>query len=119
MFGSREDVIFAAGLFEGEGCFSGAYPYKRKSGNVIYSNPEARLTMTDKEVVEKFQKAIGFGKIYYVKPQKAHWKEAWKWAVGDFEHVQALGAMLWPWLGTRRRTQFMTAMQAYEDKRLR
>lgn len=44
------EIAWAAGLFEGEGCFNA---YIRKSGKI---QVQARLTMTDQDVVERCPK---------------------------------------------------------------
>ena len=108
---SRENLAWAAGLFEGEGCFTLTYG----------KNLQATLKMTDKDVVERFQSVIGFGTIKRQEGERVGYKPQYKWCVGSFEKVQALAAMLWPWLHTRRRTKIVeviTMALAYDvDKR--
>lgn len=92
---NREKLAWAAGLFEGEGCFN---IHKHSRGG------SAVLWMSDRDVVEEFIKVIGFGKLALQKKKK---KETNKQMYGvrlyKFEHVQALAAMLWPWLKQRRK----------------
>jgi hypothetical protein len=96
---TREELAWAAGLFEGEG-YIGNY----SQGG--YLGRKARVTNTDLEVLQKFQLAIGFGQIYGPRKQTAtERKPIWSWEVGRQEHIQALVAMLWFWLGSRRREQ--------------
>ena len=52
---SREKLAWAAGLFEGEGCF-----YINEKGKYV----NATVTSTDKDVLDAFLQVIGFGKIY-------------------------------------------------------
>lgn len=99
-FSSREEVIWAAGLFEGEGWIS-----------IQGKSPSMGIQMTDRDVLDKFQRAIGAGNIYYRKPriyayEKVHTrKPQWAWRLNGFQRVQAVLAYLWPWLGMRRRTR--------------
>jgi hypothetical protein len=103
---NREDLAWAAGLFEGEGCISFAKGRSRKIA--------AMLNMTDRDVVEHFQSVVGCGEIYAYKPQQEGWKPQWRWHVGSFERVQALIAMLWPWLKSRRRSKIRSVLARYK-----
>ena len=58
MFTSREDLMWASGLFEGEGWISTAQ-----------LSPIIGIQMCDKDILEKFQAVTGMGKIYYRKPK--------------------------------------------------
>ena len=95
---NREELAWAAGLFEGEGCFT----FSRKSRK--WRQVMARVAMTDKDVLESFQRATGLGSIYGPKCINGR-KPCWTWAVSSFEETQALVALLWPWLKTRRKTK--------------
>ncbi len=48
-----QEIAWAAGLFEGEGCIT-------KNGN----SPALRLNSTDEETVIRFQRIIGAGAVY-------------------------------------------------------
>jgi len=91
---TRTDLAWAAGLFEGEGCFS---TVKNTRANT------ASLTSTDKDVVERFQRIVGFGSAHEKPPEKVHHKTQWVWKVASFEYFQATVALFWPWLCERRR----------------
>lgn len=94
------DVAWAAGLFEGEGCWNA---YVRQSGKVQI---QARLGMTDRDVVERFAAIVGMGNIYAAgAPQKAHWKPTYTWCVYEAEKVRDLIALFMPYLGERRRAK--------------
>jgi hypothetical protein len=96
MESTREDIAWAAGLFEGEGCFS-----LQSRGN-----PRATLSMTDFDVVRRFAEVVGFGTVFdKVPPRLPHHKPQLAWRVTSFERTQALIAMFWPWLGERRRAR--------------
>lgn len=95
------DIAWAAGIFEGEGC--------------IAMRPGARLivSMTDKDVVYKFQEAVGVGKVYYNYPpssQKTGRKPTYRWMVGDRNGVRVVLEMFLPWLGERRRAKAIEAL---------
>lgn len=93
----RSDIAWAAGLFEGEGCFT----WSRSK-----AMPAAKIGSTDFDVLEKFQRVVGFGRIgaayqkggFGTKPSRV-------WETTRFEYVQALIAYFWPWLCQRRRAR--------------
>jgi len=100
---NREDIIWAAGLFEGEGCitFNGCKYAKLALGT------------TDMDVISKFHSIVKLGSInksiVKARPQATKqgkpYKTCFYWSVTRFEHVQAILAAFWPWLGQRRRAR--------------
>lgn len=103
---TKSDLAWAAGLFEGEGC---ATVNKYKSGNG--GRPTMQLQMTDEDVVRKFHAVIGMGKVYGPYRPSGH-KEVWRWYVDGFEAVQAIAAMFWFYLGSRRKAKLRTVLEA-------
>lgn len=100
----REDVAWAAGLFEGEGSFVlTRYPTRLC--------PHVALQMTDEDVVRRFASVLGFGTISVRQPRRDGYKTAWLWQTSRFETFQATGAMFWPWLGNRRRQRWAEIMR--------
>jgi hypothetical protein len=99
---TREELAYAAGLFEGEGTFTMGRPGVG-GGRQLH----AVIKMTDREPLEAFQEAVGFGPLTGpFERNYSHssgWKPIFVWRVGSREQVQALIALLWPWLSPRRR----------------
>jgi hypothetical protein len=92
--GTAEEIAWAAGLFEGEGCFTHAH------GLV-----NARLQMTDLDILERFGRIAGVGYIYgpyeYEGGRAQRGSLAgcgWRTAMTAQEVVRLLA----PWLGDRR-----------------
>lgn len=102
----KTQLAWAAGLFEGEGCFS----FTQASGS---RSLFVSLGMTDEDVVRRFREVIGFGVIYNRKPCKAHWKPQFTWRIGSFEQVQAFIAFVWPWLCSRRRAKAKVVLRSF------
>jgi hypothetical protein len=106
----REDLAWAAGLFEGEGC---VHVGVRKSGTHVL---RLVLSMTDRDVVERMGQIMSVGRVYEV-PKHAtwqgHWKTQYRWVVDRADHIQAALAMFWPWLGDRRRAKAREALAAF------
>jgi hypothetical protein len=112
----KENLAWAAGLFEGEGSFS--FCNKNSSRGYPTRGVKACLGMTDEEIVHRFQEIMGVGKVYGPynhKPYKRieNRKPHWNWSASSFEHVQATVVFLWPWLGERRRQAATTMLQRY------
>lgn len=93
---TRENLAWAAGLFEGEGSID-------PKGNRL------SLTTTDLDVLNKFLSVAGCGHIYQRKPnplkKQLGKKTQWTWVINRQEYTQALLAAMWEWLGVRRRVK--------------
>ncbi|MDE2106441.1 MAG: hypothetical protein KGL39_55005 [Patescibacteria group bacterium] len=101
------EIAWAAGLFEGEGCFTrhacwlGEGPDRRR-----FYYPVATLQMGDKDVVLRFAEVMGMGfKLRERVPKKAHWKVMWEWRVYGRRRFGHVYGLLCPHLGDRRRTR--------------
>lgn len=91
-----DPASWASGLFEGEGSI-GAYP---NSTGFLY--PSMVLAMTDEDTVRRFQEIVGAGTIRHTdRPGK---KRQYRWVVRGHAAVYRIVRMLWPGLGTRRRS---------------
>jgi hypothetical protein len=97
-----ERLAWAGGFFDGEGCFS-------RCGDGL----NARITHTDPVLLDQFRSTVTIGKIYgpYA-PHKTSFgkKPQYVFTVSGFERVQALLAMLWPNLGSAKRTKAMSLL---------
>lgn len=92
------DLAWAAGLFEGEGT----------AGRRC-----VQVGMTDLEPVEKLLGVLGVGRIYFRRTQNPKWADVWTWQTTTFEEHQAVAAMLWPWLCSRRRGQIARSLTTH------
>jgi hypothetical protein len=93
------DLAWAAGLFEGEGCF---FIDEHRNG---HRYPRLQLGMADADVVERFASLVGYGKIRLRERQREGWSTIYEWSVKDARGVMAVTLMLLPWLGVRRRAK--------------
>lgn len=94
----REQLAWAADLFEGEGCF-GAY-HRQKQRTVI-----ASLTMTDGDVVRRFATVIGIGQVRGPRHRRPNEQPMYEWAVQNAPDVLKVIGLLSPWLGLRRKAK--------------
>jgi len=100
-----EDLAWAAGLFEGEGCFTASHKPPKGPNKRIYVQTSASLTMTDRDVVERFQKIIGFGSFYDLGAPRPGAQRVFRWSVQDRSGVKRFYDLIEPWLGQRRKAR--------------
>ena len=113
MIPNREEIAWAGGLFEGEG--SVHIRRDRRANRKGQAILRLSIGMCDQGPLERFQHAIGgLGTMFgpYAKAKHPTWKPIYLWQTEKFEHAQAVIAMLWPWLDTRRREQCRNAIMA-------
>lgn len=87
-----EQVAWAAGLFEGEGCI---VPRGKTSGELI-------VGMTDRDVLERFRDIVGVGGIKIEHRPDPH-KDCYRWSVSNAPESRMVLELLLPWLSERRR----------------
>lgn len=109
------DIAWAAGLFEGEGCFSANNPGVRN--NRVRRGIIAAVTMSDLDVLQRFQEIVETGTIIRLTNDKRYpgHKPLWKWSVQKRAEVERIGAMFRPWLGARRRAKLDEVLSASWD----
>lgn len=93
---NRENLAWAAGLFEGEGWVT---------VNPNRLQPELGLGMSDLDIVERFAEIMTLERPNIVRKYtlKNGRKPTYRVMFYGFERVQAIIAMFWPYLGERRR----------------
>lgn len=108
---NREELAWAAGFFDGEGCFG---IDKR------FSAPYVRVSQKDRRALDRFVEVTGLGRVYfrngngkYRGDTHIHWI-----AISGFEQTQALGAMLWQWLSPVKRDQFKKMLATFHDDKM-
>lgn len=111
---TREELAWAAGLFEGEGCIT--FSLGKRAG---HKHPQLRaelvLGINDRDIIERFQNIVGVGGLYGPYPNGTNYKTT-TWRVGSREHIQAVIAALWPWFGERRRFKAREMLSTLKDR---
>lgn len=101
---NREELAWAAGFFDGEGCI-----IKTTTKSLNHSRMHVYITIaqTDTYVLERFKRAVGgMGRICKRRRMKSiKHSQRWDYIVSTFESGQAVIAMLWPWLSPIKRKQ--------------
>ena len=96
------DIVWAAGLFEGEGSITHAANYPKKT--------HLSLAMTDEDVMERFVDVIGCGKLYGPYCYKKKSKPFWQWTIWKKSEVLRILKMLLPHFGKRRSQRAIEAI---------
>ncbi len=108
-----KDLAWAAGLFEGEGSI--LVPSQRASNKTI----RLSICSTDADVIQRFHEIIGLGRQYdYVPKNSLGKKRQYWWVISGHEKVQAVLAVFWGWLGERRKSKAVEALQKGASQRL-
>lgn len=93
---NREELAWAGGFFEGEGWFC------LKDDKYA----QAGVCQINLEPLNRFDLAIGgLGRLY-----KDNKRDVTQYRLYGFEKVQAVSAMLWPWLSTWRKNQALAVL---------
>jgi hypothetical protein len=90
---TREELAWAAGLFDGEGSFTSLC--SKTASKTPY--PRATMAQKDPEVLLKLQTIVGCGAIYRYK--------LYMWATNSIADAMAVYNLLYPWLSTLKREQ--------------
>ena len=112
----REDLAWVAGFFDGEGCIT-PRKYHPKSGGPSTYYAQMCTVQNSLEVLEKCKRVTGIGHISG--PQQKLFlkgKTRYQWQANGFEQIQALLAMMWEWLGTKKREQAIRVLALHGQK---
>lgn len=96
----KENIAWAAGFFEGEGCFY-AHKSKPRLDGTTYIRVDASLAQKDRSLLYKFRDIIGFGIICNEdRSGCGYWKTSKK------NDAKKLFELLKPWLSDRRKNKY-------------
>lgn len=106
---TRENLAWAAGIFEGEGCIN----------HFSSKNPRScrlQLYMTDLDVMERFCQIAGVGEVELcVAPSRLRGgrKPIYVWRISNWDEWYPFAVAMWPWLGERRRAALKEAIERW------
>lgn len=107
----REELAWAAGFLDGEGCFTGAYRTVTKDTRTFY--PLLTVSQVHRPSLRRLQRVFHAGSIIKRPAQQVGWSDQWLYQVNGFEKVQAITAMVWIWLGRVKREQAARCLQLH------
>lgn len=111
---NRENLAWAAGFFDGEGHVRASL---QPNGRV--SSPSISIEQTKSpNLLKKFNHATGnLGAIAGpYKITNPNGNPHWRLNIHGFEKIQAILAMLWPWLGRIKKEQFKLAIVTWNAR---
>lgn len=106
---TRENLAWAAGLIEGEGCFVDRIPKTRKRVTPILDGwlpHDFRIcvVMTDRDVLQKLKDILGCGRLTGpTRSGKSTNKPRYSYNICVHRHVYAIAVALYPYMGIRRK----------------
>lgn len=111
---NREELAWAAGFFDGEGCIYIA-PIKPR-----YKALGIDIGQVDRRVLDRFRAAVGdLGKVYGPRDKRTktrpNGKPSFQYRSSAFEDVQAVIAMLWKFLSPVKRNQAAKTLCEYGE----
>ena len=99
------DIVWAAGLFEGEGCI---HILQQKLKKKTYRT--LSLSMTDLDVIERFVDVVGYGNLRGPCMAKLSTKPYWQWNICKRPEVSRILKMFLPHFGKRRAERAIEAI---------
>lgn len=107
----KEQLLFIAGLFEGEGWFG----INRRKNN-WKSTAVLEVQMTDLDCIQKFQKYLEIDTNVFKRnyKQKEHYKDVYRFVIKGYRALHLMEEML-PYLGIRRKEQYYNVVKSIGD----
>ena len=105
-----EELAWAAGLFEGEGCICVRPRTTPRDGVYV----TLQLGMVDEDTVRSFFRVVAGGTInrYHPPSHRALGrKPTWMWRAGAVADVKRIGDILMPFMHARRRAALSAALE--------
>lgn len=102
----KESIIWAAGLFDGEGSIKLIKFYKRK----WYIGYDITVTNTDLELVTAFKTIFG-GQVRKYSPSKKQNKDIYVWRAGGIKDTRRVMGYLFPFLSERRQQKWADCLE--------
>ena len=103
----REDVMWLAGFYEGEGCL---HIKKGKTTQGVI-----QIVSTDKDVLEKVVSIFPLFKWIKKPRTQAHYKDQWVVFLRQCDSIYAFCCIVYPFLGKRRKEKIEEFIKLYSD----
>lgn len=102
---NREELAWAAGLFDGEG--NVRFGYQRNG----YGRIQLSVTQIHREVVDRFKVAVGAGAVYGPYPRPLPQSPIYRYDATGIATTRAVIELIWPFLSPVKRTQAADALR--------
>ena len=114
--GTREELAWAAGLFDGEG-YIGCVERKTPGGR---PNPMISMVVVQwhrPDVIERFHVAVGARGYVNTRLRNGGAATEWTWATCASGTVREVVDLLWPWLSAPKREQAERTFDMFHRRR--
>jgi hypothetical protein len=110
------ELAWAAGFFDGEGSVRAKWMPRRKPTHNPTRGIHAIVGQRDRHVLDRFQAAVGFGKVYgpYF-TQTRDGAPMYRWETGSRDNVNAVALLLWRWLSPVKQQQFEDSFELFRS----
>lgn len=115
---NTHELAWAAGFFDGEGCFQFNIEPIKKGRNVTSRRIGCRINQISDIPLVRFQAAIACGQVAQYGFTTTG-KPFYSFTTGSFENVQAIIAKLWKYLSKPKREQAISVLRKYHQFPLR
>jgi hypothetical protein len=112
---TREELAWAAGFFDGEGCF-GSSPAAPTKNGVRRRYLRASLSQKYEPLVIKFCDVVGVGTINFYHA-RATSSQAFVWRCTS-KNALTVAALLWPWLGEQKKADLKRGLRQVRESRV-
>lgn len=112
---TREELAWAAGFFDGEGCFGNSPAAENKQG-IRRRYLRASLSQKYPALVHQFHEIVGVGTIHF-SPARPTSSQAYIWRTTS-KNAFSVANALWPWLGEQKKADFKRGLRGVRDARL-
>lgn len=111
------DLAWAAGFFDGEGCFLASPGTKYDTSEGPKSRRYLRLTVTQRyePLLKKLQDIFGAGRVYAQKERPTS-SAGFAWTCNG-RAAFFVADQMWPWLGEQKKADFKRALRAVRGSR--
>lgn len=104
-------VAWAAGLLEGEGCFS---IFQRKGKD--YKTCAVHCEMTDQDTLERLHEALPFSLPVRRLKQRGNRKESWIVSAQNQKSVESICNLIYPYMSNRRKQKIKEILDYYASR---
>lgn len=115
---SEIEIAWAAGILEGEGCFS---IFQRKTAKWDHKSLAIHCEMTDEDVVRKLHSVFNVGTVNVRENTKGRSdtrprKKTWIWSVQNHAGIEKVCQCVLPYMGERRSAKIKELLEYVESK---
>ena len=115
---SNEKIAWAAGILEGEGCFS---IFARKTNTLDYKNVAIHCEMTDEDVIRNLHAVFNVGTVLTRKNTSGRVdrrtrKQTYIWSVQNQKGVKEVCDLVYPYMCQRRKSKIEELLQYVNSK---